>query len=213
MQTDDLIRDLAAQATPVRPGVMVLRLFAALLAGMALSFAVMLPWLGLRPDLQEAVGTTSYWAKFIYPLLLAVAGFWATERLARPGGRAKAQGLAMLAPFVAVAVLAAVQLGGAPPAEHAPLWLGSSWDECPWRIVVLSLPILAAIIWAMRGMAPTRLALAGLAAGLAAGAAGAWIYAFHCSETAMPFLATWYTLGVLVTGAFGALVARPLLRW
>lgn len=213
MKTDELIRTLAERARPIRRGAMVLRLACALLAGVVVSFAVMIPWLGVRPDLQEAVGTTSYWAKFIYPLLLALAAFWATERLARPGGKARVQGLAMLAPFAAIAALAAIQLLTAPPAEHVPLWLGDSYGECPWRILVLSLPILAAIIWALRGMAPTRLTLAGLAAGLAAGAAGAWVYAFHCSETAMPFLATWYTLGVVVTGAFGALIARPLLRW
>jgi hypothetical protein len=213
MQTDELIRKLAAEATPVRRGAMILRLVAALLAGVAFSFAVMIPWLGVRPDIQEAAGTTPYWAKFAYTLALAAGAFWATERLARPGGRAKVQGLMMLVPFLAVAVLAAVQLLTAPPAEHVPLWLGASWGECPWRIVVLSLPILAAVLWAVRGMAPTRLTLAGLAAGLMAGAAGAWVYGFHCDESAMPFLALWYTLGVVVTGAFGALVARPLLRW
>ena len=213
MQTDELIRSLAAEAKPVRRGAMALRLVAALVAGILVSFAVMIPWLGLRPDLQEAAGTSPYWAKFGYTLALAVVAFWATERLARPGERARKQGLAMLVPFAAIAVLAAIQLWGAPPVEHIPLWMGQSWGLCPWRIVVLSLPILGAMIWAMRGMAPTRLTVAGLAAGLAAGAAGAWVYAFHCDAVAMPFLALWYTLGIVVTGAVGALIARPLLRW
>ena len=213
MRTDELIRTLAEQAQPVRSGAMLLRLIAALLAGVVLSFAVTIPWLGVRPDLQEAAGTASYWVKFAYTFALAGAAFWVTERLARPGGRVRLQARLMLLPFAAVAVLAAVQLWTAPPAEHVPLWLGDSWGECPWRIVVLSLPILAAVLWVMRGMAPTRLTLAGLAAGLMAGAAGAWVYGFHCDETTMPFLALWYTLGVVVTGAFGALVARPLLRW
>lgn len=213
MRTDELIRSLAETARPVRRGAMVLRLVAALTAGVLVSFAVMIPWLGLRPDLQEAAGTTPYWAKFGYTLALAIAGFWVVERLARPGGKARFQGLTMLVPFVAIAILAAIQLWEAPPVEHIPLWLGQSWGLCPWRIVVLSLPILGAMIWALRGMAPTRLTLAGLAAGLMAGAAGAWVYAFHCDEVAMPFLALWYTLGVAVTGAVGALIARPLLRW
>lgn len=213
MRTDELIRRLAEEARPVRRGALLLRLAGALLAGVVLSFAVMIPWLGVRPDLQAAAGTASYWVKFAYALLLAAGAFWATERLARPGGRARVQGVVTLLPFLAVAALAAVQLWTAPPAEHGPLWFGASWGECPWRIVVLSLPILAAVLWVMRGMAPTRRTLAGLAAGLMAGAAGAWVYGFHCDETGMPFLAVWYTFGVVVTGAFGALVARPLLRW
>lgn len=213
MQTDDLIRALAAEMTPVRPGALVLRLLAALAAGMLISFVIMIAWLGLRPDLRQAAGTSAYWAKFGYTLALALVAFWVTERLARPGGQARMQRLAMLAPVAAVVVLAAIQLRSAPPIEHGALWMGQSWKLCPWRIVVLSLPILGAMLWAMRGLAPTRLALAGLGVGLLAGGAGAWVYAFHCDESAMPFLALWYTLGVAVTGAVGALVARPLLRW
>jgi len=44
--------------------------------------------------------------------------------------------------------------------------------------------------------------------GLFAGAAGAFVYCFHCTEEAAPFIAIWYTLGIAVVngprGAFGA---------
>jgi hypothetical protein len=213
MRTDELIRSLAADARPVRRGAMGLRLAGALILGMAVSFAVLIPWLGVRPDLRQAIAGAPYWSKFAYTLALAVAAFAAAERLARPDGRAGRRAIAVLVPVAAVTILAAAQLARTPQPEHLPLWLGASWRLCPWRILVLSLPILAALIWTMRGMAPTRLRLAGFAAGLVAGGAGAWVYSFHCDETAMPFLALWYTLGVLAVGAIGAVVARPLLRW
>ncbi len=62
-------------------------------------------------------------------------------------------------------------------------------------------------------LAPTRPALAGAAAGLAAGALGAFIYAFHCDESAAAFVALWYTFGIVSVGAIGAVAGRVLLRW
>ena len=78
---------------------------------------------------------------------------------------------------------------------------------------MLSLPLLIGAFWVLRGLAPTRLTLAGTAAGLAAGALGSLVYSFHCTESAMPFVAIWYTLGVLVPGLIGAIAGRFVLRW
>ena len=77
---------------------------------------------------------------------------------------------------------------------------------------LFSLVLLAGIL-ALRRMAPTRPALAGLAAGIMAGGTGAWIYSFACDEPGMMFLALWYTLAILVVGSVGSLLGRLLLRW
>ena len=77
------------------------------------------------------------------------------------------------------------------------------------------LAIVAAVV-ALRGkarLAPTRLTLAGALAGLFAGGMGAFVYAFHCPETAAPFVALWYSAGILLTTALGALLGPRLLRW
>jgi hypothetical protein len=65
----------------------------------------------------------------------------------------------------------------------------------------------------MRRLAPTNLPAAGLTAGLLAGSAAAWIYAFHCDENGMPFLALWYTTGILIAAIGGAIAGRWALRW
>lgn len=65
----------------------------------------------------------------------------------------------------------------------------------------------------MRGLAPTRLALAGAASGLLAGALGALVYALHCTEIAAPFLGIWYVIGMLIPTAIGALLGPRMLRW
>jgi hypothetical protein len=48
---------------------------------------------------------------------------------------------------------------------------------------------------------------------LFAGALGAFGYALACDELALPFVAAWYTLGVLLTAGLGALLGPRVLRW
>jgi len=93
------------------------------------------------------------------------------------------------------------------------LVLGHSSRVCAYLVTVTALPTLAAIFWALRQLAPTRLALAGAGAGLFAGAVGAFVYSFHCTEGAAPFIAIWYTLGIAVVTALGAALGPRLLRW
>jgi hypothetical protein len=51
------------------------------------------------------------------------------------------------------------------------------------------------------------------AAGLAAGAIAAAIYAWHCPDDSPLFLATWYTITIAGVTVGGALLGRRLLRW
>jgi hypothetical protein len=62
-------------------------------------------------------------------------------------------------------------------------------------------------------MAPTRLRLAGAAAGLLAGGVAATVYGLHCQEMTAAFVVTWYSLGVAASVAVGALLGPRLLRW
>jgi hypothetical protein len=91
--------------------------------------------------------------------------------------------------------------------------LGGSYEVCARNIVIISAPVFLGVFWALRSLAPSRLTLAGGVAGVLAGAVGTFIYAFHCNESAMPFVAIWYTLGIAAVGALGALVGRATLRW
>ena len=79
-------------------------------------------------------------------------------------------------------------LVNAAPAQRADLILGNTWKACPFNIAFISLPLFAATLWALKGLAPTRLALAGASAGLLAGALSSLVYALHCPESAAPFL-------------------------
>lgn len=213
METDRLIEGLAADLRPVSPGVVSRRIALTALVGGAVALVVVLAWLGLRQDLAAAVTGPMFWMKAGYAAVLGVAGFWCAERLARPAGsprRAAALGLLAL---MVMGGLGAATLMATEPSERAAVWLGHSWRRCPVNILALSLPTLAAALWAMRRLAPTRLRLAGAAAGLFAGGVGATVYGLHCTETSPMFLATWYSLGMALSAGLGALVGSWALRW
>lgn len=213
MKTDALIQHLSENAAPVRAGAGLRALAIGLAAGCAVSFALMVLWLGIRPDLMTAMGTGPYWMKFFYTLLFAIAGLWTLERLSRPGAATRTQMILEALPFVVLAAWAAMRLMMAPVEARMPMMMGSSHQVCPWRIAVLALPIFVGVFWSLRRLAPTRPWISGAAAGLLAGAAGAFIYAFHCDESAAAFVALWYTIGIVAVGALGALVGRLFLRW
>ena len=213
MNTDTLIDRLSERAIPVGPAMAVWTLFAGLGAGALVSFVTMMIWLGLRPDLGAAMHTTAYWMKFFYTLALAGFGFWTVERLSRPGARANLQSLFETLPVLLLAAAAYLQWSAAPAAEHRGLMMGHSHTVCPWRIVILSLPVFVGVFWSLRKLAPTKPILAGAAGGLLSGAVGAFIYAFHCDESAAPFVALWYTFGIALVGVAGGLLGRFLLRW
>ena len=211
--TDDLIARLSTDLKPVRRMAMARLLIGATVLSTVVAIAAMNMWLGMRPDMDSAVATMNFWTKFTYTLSVALLGGVATLALARPDGRTRWPWYIALALLALLVIGAFYQLARAEPDDMMPLIVGSSSLVCPWRIVVLGLPILLGAILALRRLAPRNPTLAGFAAGIMAGGAGAWVYSFACAETGMMFLALWYTLGMLIVGVIGAVLGRFLLRW
>ncbi len=213
MRTDELIAVLAADISPIDPGRADRRFFAKLAGGAVLALAAMLLLMGTRPDVSVAAALPMFWIKLIFPASLALAALVALRRLCYPRMRLGRAPAAAALPVTAIWIFAGLVLLTAPAGERLALVLGDTWIECPLSIALLSVPALAFTLWAARELAPTRLALAGAAAGLFAGAAAAFAYALHCPEMEAPFLAVWYVLGILMPTGVGALLGRRLLRW
>lgn len=211
MRTGDWIDLLARNAGPAPRAVAARRLAPAALTGLAVSAAFALGLLGPIP--REMLATPAPWIKLAYAGALLLFGGWLTARLARPAAR-----LSLPAAAVGGVLLLMLGLGllvwlRVPEAGRSAALLGHSWRSCPWSVLALSLPALAAALWAVRGLAPTRPRAAGFAAGLMAGAAGALGYSLACPETSTTFVAVWYTLGMLASALLGALLGRVALRW
>lgn len=213
METDDLIRTLAAGMKPVSRRAAETRIAIGAGAGAAAGLLALALWLGFRPDLDLALGTFPFWMKAVYTASIAIFGFVAAAHLARPDARPQRWFWIAAAPVAVLMVLAAFELARTPLADWGAVWLGRSARECPVRILMLSIPIYVGFVWAFRRLAPTRPQAAGALAGLAAGGSAAALYGLHCPEVAATFVLTWYSLGILAAAFVGAVAGRFLFRW
>lgn len=213
MKTEDLVGLLARQSEPVAARYASVRFAVAMLGGVVMASILLVLLLGLNPALGQVAKAPMFWVKLGFASAAAVAGVLLALRLSRPGAALGALPATLAAPIALVWVLAAISLVGAPPDERPVLLLGETWRICAFNIAMLSLPVFVGLIWAMKGLAPTRLRLSGSSAGFGAGATGALVYALHCPELAAPFVAVWYVLGLLIPTIVGVLLGPWLLRW
>ncbi|MFN2474345.1 MAG: DUF1109 domain-containing protein [Sphingomicrobium sp.] len=213
MNTDDLITSLSSGVTPVSRSAVGWRLAAGVIVGAAASTLLIIATLGFRPDLWLAMHGSTLWMKWGYTISLAVAAIYATARLARPepGGLRRLWLIAV--PVLGLAAIGVNELINTPRADWLAMWLGQTWDKCPWLVLILAMPIFIGLLWSFRRLAPTRLRAAGAVAGLTAGAFAATVYCLHCPEVSAIFVLTWYSLGILLAATIGAIVGPRLMRW
>lgn len=211
MKTDDLINMLArdAQLPVTRPAA----LWMPVAAAVALSAAILALVFGVRQDLAMLVAAPLFWLKVAFVAALALAGCRAATIASVPGARFGALPWLAMLPIVAMAMAAAVTLADTTLGSPAQQFWGSTWRTCPLIIALLSAPIFAALMRALRALAPTRLHLAGALAGFAAGAVAATLYCLHCPELAPSFIGVWYVAGILIPTIAGALLGRVALAW
>jgi len=211
--TEDLIARLAQDLRPAARNLVARRLGLAVALAMPVSLVAVAVLLGLRSDMAQAMASRMFWMKLAYAAAYATVGVVCVERIARPAGAPGGRLRWLAAPMIGIAVVAVVQIAQATPARAHALIMGDSAMVCPWYIAASSLPLLVALVWAVRGLAPTRLRLAGALIGLTSGGFGAMVYCLHCPEAGAPFVAIWYSLGMLLPCVIGAALGPRLLRW
>lgn len=211
MKTNDLITLLSTNAGQAPAHLAERRLGQAALAGIVAAALLSMAWLGLIPPALFNEGAP--WLKLAYGFAVVLgSGLW-LNRLGRPAASDREPRVLVLCVVLFMVLLATISFLATPTELRTHAVQGHSWSSCPWSIMKLSIPALGAAIWAMRGLAPTKLRSAGFATGLFAGAAGSMGYALACDETSTPFIAIWYTLGMLGSGVLGALIAPRFYRW
>lgn len=213
MKTGDLISILSTGIEPVDPGRIARRYWLAVGGGSLAALALMATALKLNPALPQELSEPMFWVREAFCASLGVIGLLGTVRLARPGRPLGLIPLGIALPAVAIWALAGVVLFSTPSTGRAVLILGRTARVCPFLIAMVATPLFFALIWALRGLAPTRLRLTGGIAGFAAGSLGALVYSLHCPELAAPFIGTWYLLGIALCATLGAWGGPRLLRW
>lgn len=212
METDRLINTLAADNAQ-HPRSVGAVLAMALLVALPVAAAMLLVALGVRPDVRTAMHNPFFDLKFAVTLALAVPAVALSLHLSRPEASLRGVGWLLLSPVL----MLALAIGGEMMLpQRMPMMMrmvGRNSMLCLTAVPVLSLPILAASLVALRQGAPARPALAGALAGLFSAGFAATLYAAHCPDDSPLFVATWYTLATALVTAVGALIGSRVLRY
>jgi hypothetical protein len=210
MKTDRLIETLAADTrrTPDPARLLALSLPAAAI----LSAILLVIALGLRENLAAVLASPVLF-KTLLPLGLGLAAAALALRLARPGLRPGWPVAGIAAALALAAGSFLLTLFDTPAPMQGSKIAGETILTCLISIPLLALPLLAALLWALRQGANLAPGLSGLAAGLAAGGLSAAIYSLHCPEDSPLFFVTWYGLAILAVTLAGRLVGARILRW
>lgn len=211
MKTDELITMLAQQAGPTQ-GPAPQQVGGRLAVSLALGGVAVL-YMGLNPKLSEFAVTEPFTLKMAWLCAVALFSSVLIYRLVHPGRQMGMAPWGIGLALLAMAGQGMNQLLQAPLEQRGPLWMGMSWQVCAFNIAAIALPVLAALLWTLRDMAPTRPGLTGAASGLLAGALSAMLYSLHCTEHSFTFYALWYSGGMLLSALLGAVLGRRLLRW
>ena len=213
MNTDTLIETLALDISRVPRHARRQRLLFGVVAGGVISLLLIAITLGFRNDLGLAMHGLIFWTKWAYTISLGAGAIMMVARLARPEPVHLRAFWPVIIPFLLLGIVTIAEMAQVPRSDWLAMWLGQTWKTCSSLVLMLSGPIFIGLLWSFRRLAPTRLRAAGAAAGLAAGAWAATLYCLHCPEVSALFVLTWYTLGILLASAVGAMVGPRLLRW
>ncbi|GJL91627.1 NrsF family protein [Hyphococcus sp.] len=213
MSTDELISRLSRNIAPVPRHALEKRFIMGVSGGFLASGILLFLWLGFRPDLSEVAFTRPFLTKLLYTVALFAASIPLSLHLMRPEGKTGRSYALLFVPVLVLGLAATAEFSLAPHENRAQLLFGHGVLPCLIRILIISTPIFAGLLWSAKSFAPTRLRAAGAAAGLMSGSLAAGLYAFHCIEPSASFVFVWYSLGIAITSALGALLAPLVLRW
>ncbi len=212
MKTEQLIDVLVADnATPQARFPLIYA--ASLIVAIGVAALIFFASIGVRPDLAAAATSPWVWLKIGVNLALAATSAKLLPRLGEPGQSMGVWGLALLIGPVVLAAGVGAELAMSPASSWWPKLVGTHAKYCLMLIPMLSAGPLACLFFALREGAPTNAGAAGAAAGLLASSMGATLYAFHCTDDSLLFVAVWYSIAIALIVAAGYALGPRLLRW
>lgn len=159
------------------------------------------------------MGNPFFDLKFVVTIALAGTAIAISLHLSRPEASLGRWAWLLAIP---VGLLGIGMMGEMMMPNRAPMserLIGNNAPVCLTAIPLLSLPVLAAALVALRRGAPSRPAVAGAFAGVLSAGLAATLYASHCTDDSPLFVATWYTIGVVLVAGLGALAGSRVLKF
>jgi hypothetical protein len=213
MPSDRLIDQLVSDLKPVR-----VRRGGrdALLLGVlcAMEFGLFLALGPMRPDMAMAMHMPSFWWKLGSLGLMAAMGA-TVAILSFDPVQSPRRGLRWMVGIIGCS-LAAGWLVDASRAGLPELAARLNWRDglqCMAKMIVLSMPAVAALAVLMRRGAPTDTGGTAFAVGLAAASWGAFVFVFACPYDDPLYIAVWYTAGCGLVTILSRLLLPRLTGW
>jgi hypothetical protein len=201
MSSESLIANLSSDLAPVQRRSMV-REGGLVLALGAVELALFLGMGVMRPDMSHMAGSPYLmWRVGSLGLLAVVACVLAIQSFSPTARPRRGLMLACVLAVAAIVVGAFVTPDGANERALLDRIDPARGMLCAVSIFVLSLPIVALLGALMRRAAPTQPRLSALASGIAAGACGAFVFAFCCPFNDPLYVVVWYSVGCAAVAA------------
>ncbi|MCI4592220.1 DUF1109 domain-containing protein [Sphingobium sp. BYY-5] len=201
MSSESLIADLSSDLAPVQRRSM-LREGGLVFALGAVELALFLALGVMRPDMHHMGGSPFLMWRVGSLGLLAIAACTLAIRSYSPTAQTR-RGVMLAGALSALAIVSGAFVAPEGIADRALLDRinPASGIMCATSIFVLSLPIVALLGALMRRAAPTQPRLSALASGIAAGACGAFVFAFCCPFNDPLYVVVWYSVGCTAVAA------------
>ena len=211
MRTDNLICVLAADSAPRRS--FELQFVLMVTCGIAVAAITFLVLVGFRHDILLAIQSFRFLFKFVVMLALAMTASATAHRSGDPIGNTRRWMKTIAISPILLAVAVVLELFVVPSGEWSNRLVGHDAWRCMTLIPLLSAGPLVCLLLALRQGAPARPGWAGAMAGLAASGIAATFYATNCADDSPLFIATWFSLAILVVTVAGYLTGRRVLAW
>lgn len=213
MRTEDLIRELAKDAPPVRRLQKLTVRLIGWVALAALSLAVVTMWMGARQDLGEVLWESNFQFEAAMLILTAMSAAVGALTVSVPGRERSA--LVRWLPIVGGAIcilwvvgeLVFASLTGAPTGRLTFAW------RCVYKTASVALVPGVALFVLVRRAAPLHAAWAGLLAILATAAVGVLGANVICPIDRPLHLFLWHVAPLMLFAALGAGLGTWLIRW
>jgi hypothetical protein len=211
MSSDDLIKQLAGEVTPVKKGVSPFGLAINWLAIMSVYGLVALLLMGMRPDLPAKMQSFLFCAEILSLAGLVASSTLGAALLSYPDLYQRRKLLSL--PYVFAALftftLVAAWLADNPP---APAPQEEGW-VCLLSISLIALLPATGIFYAVRRMATTHATQAGCCAVLTAFGIGALLLRMAEETDSISHIACWHYLPMVAVAYIGMQLGKLLLKW
>lgn len=212
MNTDQLIDKLVAEGAQ-KPLPHPVKQVSFWLLGTLIYLAVFCLFVGFRDDIAAKFAEPLYTFELVFMSLTALSAAWAAVYLSRPDccqmPWIKYVPFVFLTLWAAVAFLGFKNLSGSQIVQMAAL----RQFDCPWHILLFSLPPGIALFFLIRKGAPLQLYWAGIVAALSVTAfAYAGMRLVEMNDNPAHLL-VWHALPVMIISIAGMLAGKYTLRW